>query len=141
MPSGYIACFSLGLRDVELILAGRGVIASFQSIRDWRTRFGRLFATMPKRARPKPADEWFTDEVFIRIQGKLHCLWRTVDQDGTVPDILVRSGRDAKAASRFFHKLLQGLPDTRRVIVTNKLRSYAAAKREMLTKVGNRQRR
>ncbi len=134
-------CFSLSLRDVETILAARGVVVSYESIREWGLRFGRLFANTLKRRRPKPGDKWFLDEVFLRIRGKLHYLWRAVDQEGNVLDILVQSRRDAKAAKRFFRKLLKGLQYAPRVIVTDKLRSYAAAKREILPGVEHRQSR
>src|ERR1700740_2257136 len=134
-------CFSLSLRDVELILAARGGVVSYESIREWGLRFGRLFANMLKRRRPQPGDKWFLDEVFIRIRGKLHSLWRAVDQDGHVLDILVQSRRNAKAAKRFFRKLLKGLQYVPRVIVTDKLKSYAAAKRQILPHVEHRQSR
>ncbi|HYZ24401.1 MAG TPA: IS6 family transposase [Rhodopila sp.] len=133
--------FSLSLRDVELILAARGVVVSYESIREWGLRFGRLFANQLKRRRPRPGDKWFLDEVFIRIRGKLHYLWRAVDQDGNVLDILVQSRHNAKAARRFFRKLLKGLQYVPRVIVTDKLKSYAAAKREILPGVEHRQSR
>jgi putative transposase len=134
-------CFSLSLRDVELILAARGVVVSYESIREWGLRFGRLFANSLKRRRPRPGDKWHLDEVFVRICGKLHYLWRAIDQHGHVLDILVQSRRSAKAATRFFRKLLKGLQYVPRVIVTDKLRSYAAAKREILPGVEHRQSR
>jgi len=134
-------CFSLSLRDVELILTARGVVVSYESIRKWGLRFGRLFANQLKRRRPRPGDKWFMDEVFIRIRGKLHYLWRAVDQDGNVLDILVQSRRNAKAAKRFFRKLLKDLQYVPRVIITDKLKSYAAAKREILPGVEHRQSR
>ena len=134
-------CFSLSLREVELILAARGVIVSDESIRTWGLRFGRLFANTLKRRRPRPGDKWFMDEVFVRTQGKLHYLWRAVDQDGHVLDVLVQSRRSAKAAKRFFRKLLRGLQYVRRVIVTDKLKSYGAAKRKILPEVEHRQSR
>jgi putative transposase len=134
-------CFSLSLRDVETILAARGVVVSYETVRDWSIRFGRLFANTLKRRRLRPGDKWFMDEVFIRIRGKLHYLWRAVDQDGNVLDILVQSRRNAKAANRFFRKLLKGLQYAPRVIVTDKLRSYAAAKRKILPGVEHRQSR
>src|SRR5258708_3570707 len=93
-------CFSLSLRDVELILAARGIVVSYESIREWGLRFGRLFANMLKRRRPQTGDKWYMDEVFIRIRGKQHYLWRAVDQDGNLLDILVQSRRSATAASR-----------------------------------------
>ena len=134
-------CFSLSLRDVETILAACGVVVSYETIRDWSLRFGRLFANTLKRRRPKPGDKWHLDEVFLRIQGKVHYLWRAVDQHGRVLDILVQSRRNAKAAKRFFRKLLRGLHYVPRVIVTDKLRSYAAAKREIIPGVEHRQSR
>jgi len=134
-------CFSLSLRDVETILAARGIVVSYESIRDWGLRFGRLFANALKRRRPRPGDKWFMDEVFVRIGGKPHYLWRAVDQDGHVLDILVQSRRNAKAAERFFRKLLKSLQYVPQVIVTDKLKSYAAAKRKILPGVEHRQSR
>jgi len=134
-------CFSLSLRNVETILAARGVVVSHESIQEWGLRFGRLFANTLKRRRPKPGDKWHLDEVFLRSRGKVHYLWRAVDQHGNVLDILVQSRRSAKAAKRFFRKLLKGLQYVPRVIVTDKLRSYAAAKREVLPGVEHRQSR
>ncbi|MFC7739521.1 IS6 family transposase [Roseomonas sp. GCM10028921] len=134
-------CFSLSLRDVELILAARGVVVSYETIREWALRFGRLFANELKRRRPRPGDKWYMDEVFIRIRGKLYYLWRAVDQEDHVLDILVQSRRSATAAKRFFRKLLKGLQYVARVIVTDKLRSYAVAKREILPSVEHRQSR
>jgi putative transposase len=134
-------CFSLSLRVVESILAARGVVVSYEGIREWGLRFGWLFANALKRRRPKPGDKWHLDEVFLRIRSKLHPLWRAVDQHRAVLDILVQSRRNAKAAKRFFRKLLKGLQYVPRVIVTNKLRSYAVAKREVLPGIEHRQSR
>ena len=116
-------CFSLSLRDVELILAARGIVVSYESIREWGLRFGRIFANALKRRRPQPGDKWYMDEVFIRIRGKQHYLWRAVDQDGNVLDILVQSRRSAAAATRFFRKLLKGLRYVPRVIITDNSRA------------------
>jgi putative transposase len=87
-------CFSLSLRDVELILAERGIVVSYESIREWGLRFGQMFAAALKCRRPKPGDKWHLDEVFIRIRGKIHYLWRAVDQYGNVLDILVQGRRN-----------------------------------------------
>ena len=133
--------YSLSLREVELILAQRGIVVRYESIRAWGLRFGRAFANALKRRRPQPGDKWHLDEVFIRIRGKLHYLWRAVDQHGSVLDILVQSRRDTKAAKRFFKKLLKGLLDVSRVMMTDKLRSYGAAKRKILPGVEHRQSR
>src|SRR3954464_7125738 len=134
-------CFSLSLRDVELILAERGIVVSYESIREWGLRFGRVFAAALKRRRPQPGDKWYADEVFVRIGGKIHYLWRAVDQEGNVLDILVQSRRNAKAARRFFRKSLKGLRYAPRVLVTDKLGSYGAAKREIMPGVEHRQSR
>ena len=77
---------------METILAARGIVVSSQSIRAWDLRFARLFANTLRRRRPKPGDKWHLDEVFLRIRGKVHCLWRAVDQHGNVLDILFRAG-------------------------------------------------
>jgi putative transposase len=134
-------CFSLSLREVELILAQRGVEVSYETIRQWSYRFGQDFANRLCRRRPRPCDKWHMDEVFVRIQGRQHYLWRAVDQNGTILDILVQSRRNAKAAKRFFRKLLNGLRYVPRVIVTDQLKSYGAAKKEILRGVEHRQSR
>jgi putative transposase len=95
--------FSLSLRDVELLLSERGVILSYETVRSWCKKFGQTFADRLRRRRPRPGDKWHLDEVFIRIQGVQHYLWRAVDQDGVVLDILVQPRRDAKAAKRHCH--------------------------------------
>ncbi len=117
------------------------MVVSYETIRDWNLRFGLLLANMLKRRRPRPGDKWFMDEVSIRIWGKLHHLWRAVDQHGHVLDILVQGRRNAKAAKGHFRKLLRGLRCVPRVIVTDKLCSYTAAKREALPGVEHRQSR
>ena len=133
--------FSLSFRDVELLLAERGVPVSYETVRRWCKKFGQTFAGRLRRRRPRPGDKWHMDEVFIRIQGVQHYLWRAVDQDGVVLDILVQPQRDAKAAKRFFKRLLKGLQYKPRVIVTDKLKSYGVAHREVLPKVEHRQSR
>jgi len=80
--------FSLSLRDVELLLAERGIIVSYETVRRWCEKFGESFAKRIRRRRPQPGDKWHLDEVFIRIQGVQHYLWRAVDQTGVVLDIL-----------------------------------------------------
>jgi putative transposase len=134
-------CFSLSLREVELILAKRGVEVSYETIRQWCWRFGQDVAKKLRRRRPHPGDKWHMNEVFVRLQGKQHYLWRAVDQDGNVLDILVQSRRNAKAAQRFFRKLLKGLQYVPRVIVTDQLKSYGAAKKTILPGVEHRQSR
>ncbi len=124
--------FSLSLRDVELILAERGIVVSYETVRRWCKKFAASFANRLRRRRPRPGDKWHMDEVFIRIQGVQHYLWRAVDQDGVVLDILVQARRDGQAAKRFFKRLLTGLQYEPRVIVTDKLRSYGVAQRQLL---------
>jgi putative transposase len=133
--------FSLSLRDVELMLAQRGVFVSYETVRRWCEKFGESFAHGLRRRRPRPGDKWYLDEVFIRIQGELHYLWRAVDQHGVVLDVLVQKRRDGKAAKRFFKRLLKGLQYVPRVIVTDKLKSYGVAKRAVLPTVEHRQSR
>src|SRR3712207_1428405 len=130
--------FSLSLRDVELILAERGITVTHESIRQWGLKFGGDFARKLRRRRPKPGDTWHMDEVFIRINGVLHYLWRAVDQHGVVLDILVQDRRNATAAKRFFKRLLAGLKYKPRRIITDGLRSYGVAKREVLHEVRHR---
>jgi putative transposase len=133
--------FSLSLRDVELIPAERGIAVTHESIRQWCLKFGADFARKLRRRRPKPGDTWHLDEVFLRINGVLHYLWRAVDQNGVVLDILVQGRRNATAAKRFFKRLLAGLRYKPKRIVTDGLRSYGAAKREVLPDVRHRTRR
>ena len=133
--------FSLSLRDVELLLAERGIVVSYETVRRWCKKFGQSFANRVRRRRPRPGDKWHMDEVFIRIRGVQHYLWRAVDQDGVALDILVQARRDANAAKRFFKRLLKGLQYVPRVIVTDKLRSYGVAQRHLLPGVEHRQSR
>ena len=130
--------FSLSLRDVELILAERGVFLTHESIRRWCRKFGAEFARKLRRHRPRPGDIWHLDEVFIRINGALHYLWRAVDQHGVGLDILVQGRRNAAAAKRFFKRLLPGLRYKPRRLVTDGLRSYGVAHREFLPDVRHR---
>jgi putative transposase len=116
----------------------RGVIVSYQTIRAWCRTFGQTYVNGLRRRRPRPGDKWRLDEVFIKIQDKAHYLWRAVDQDGVVLDILVTSRRDAKAATRFFRKLLRGLRSVPRVLVTDKLASYGVAHRRLIHGVEHR---
>src|ERR1700735_1112434 len=111
------------------------------TVRRWCKKFGQSFANRLRRRRPRPGDKWHMDEVFIRIRGVQHYLWRAVDQDGVALDILVQARRDANAAKRFFKRLLKGLDYVPRVIVTDKLRSYGVAKRHLLPGVEHRQSR
>jgi len=130
--------FALRYRDVEELLAERGVIVTDETIRQWCGKFGQAYANELRRRRPRPGDKWHLDEVFIQINGRQHSLWRAVDHDGAVRDILVPSRRDKRAAVKFLRKVLKGLADVPRVLITDKLASYGAAKREMLLSVEHR---
>jgi putative transposase len=133
--------FCLSYRDVEELLFARGVLVTYETIRQWCRKFGQAYANQLRRRRPRPGDTWHLDEVCLTIRGERHYLWRAVDQDGDVLDILVQRRRDKKAAKTFFRKLLKGLRDVPRVIITDKLKSYGAAKREILPGVEHRQHR
>jgi putative transposase len=118
--------FALSYRDVEELLAERGVIVTYETIRQWCRKFGQTYANELRRRRPRPGDKWHLDEVFIGINGVQHYLWRAVDQDGNVLDFLVQSRRDKRAAKTFFRRLLKGLAYVPRVLITDKLASYGA---------------
>src|SRR2546427_6215457 len=133
--------FPLSYRDVQEVLFERGIDVTHEAIRQWGLKFGQDYANQLKRRRPRPGDKWHLDEVFLTINGKRHSLWRAVDQDDNVLDILVQSRRNKQAAKQFVRKLLQGLQYVPRVIITEKLKSYGAAKREILPGVEHRQRR
>jgi putative transposase len=133
--------FPLSHRDVEELLLVRGVIVSYEAIRKWCRKFGQRYANQLRRRRPRPGDTWHLDEVFLTINQERHYLWRAVDEDGAVLDILVQRQRDKKAAKKFFRRLLKGLTYVPRVIITDKLKSYGAAKREILPGVEHRQHR
>src|SRR3712207_660362 len=130
--------FSLSYRDVEELLADRGVVVSYETIRQWCLRFGQSYANQLRRRRARAGDKWFLDEVFLKINGETHYLWRAVDQDGTVLDILVQSRRNKAAAKKFFRKLLKGCQYVPRVMITDKLGSYEAAHKEVMPSVEHR---
>ncbi len=131
--------FALSYRDVEELLAERGVVLTYETVRRWCQKFGQTDANALRRRRPRPGDKWHLDAVFIGINGVRHYLWRAVDRDGTVLDILGQCRRDRAAAKKFFRRLLKGLAYVPRVIITDKLASDAAAKREVLPRVEHRQ--
>jgi putative transposase len=123
---------------VELILAERGITVTHESIRRWCLKFGPGYAAKLRRRRPRPGDTWHLDEVFIRINGELHYLWRAVDQHGVVLDIQVQDRRNTAAAKRFFNRLLAGLRYKPRRLTTDGLKSYGVAPREILPEVRHR---
>ena len=101
--------FALSYRDVEELLAERGVVLTYETVRQWCRKFGQGYANALRHRRPRTGDKWRLDEVFVSINGATHYLWRAVDQDGHVLDILVQSRRNKRAAKTFFRKLLKGL--------------------------------
>src|ERR1700735_112496 len=130
--------FPLSLRLVEEMLLERGVVVSYETIRRWAIKFGSDYARRLKRKAPAHHDVWHLDEVVISINGEKRYLWRAFDQEGYVLDEIVQIHRDTKAARRLLMRLLrkQGRPPKR--IITDKLGSYAAAKREVMPKIGHR---
>ncbi|MBU3032463.1 IS6 family transposase [Paracoccus marinaquae] len=129
--------FALSLRDVEDLLAERGIKVSYETIRAWVRKFGPQIARRIRSKRARPSDKWHLDEVVISIGGVKHWLWRAVDSNGDVLDILVQSRRNTRAAKRFIAGLVArwGRP---RVIITDKLRSYGAALRKLGLEVDHR---
>jgi putative transposase len=124
--------FNLSHRDVEDLLAQRGIIVSRESIRLWCNKFGSKYAARLRRRHQGYGDTFYIDEVFIKIDGKQHYPWRAVDQDGEVVDVFLQKRRNAKAAKRFFQRLLKQHKGEPRKIVTDKLRSYDVAHRELI---------
>src|SRR4029453_17925581 len=124
---------------VEEMLAVRGIEVSHETVRKWGLKFGREIANGIRRRRPQGGDKWHLDEMVVTIAGKKHYLWRAVDQDGFVLEALVQSRRDKKAAKRLLRKLLKKQGRAPRVMVTDKLRSYGAAKKEIMPGVEHRQ--
>ena len=130
--------FPLSLRMVDELLAARGIIVSYETVRQWALKFGQAFANQIRRRLPAAGDKWHLDEVVITISGIKHWLWRAIDQTGMVLDILVQSRRDTKAAKSLLRKLLKRQCRAPRVMVTDKLASYGAAKREVMPSVEHR---
>ena len=126
--------FTLSFRDIEDILGERVIIVSYETVRQWCLKFGLDYAKKLRKRQGRLGDTWYMDEVFIKINGKRQYLWRAVDQDGDVVDILIQSRRDKRAALRFFRKMLK-CQCTPRKIVTDKLRSYDAARKEVMPSV------
>ena len=130
--------FPLSLRMVEEMLAARGILVSHETVRQWALKFGQAFANQIRRRLPCAGDKWHLDEVVITIAGQKHWLWRAVDQDGLVLDVLVQSRRDKQAAKRLLRKLLKKQMRPPRVLITDKLASYPAAKKELMPGVEHR---
>src|SRR5215207_7985840 len=131
--------FPLSLRHVDEILAACGIVVSHETIRQRGLKFGQAFANQIRRRLPCMGDKWHLDEVAVKIAGVKHWLWRAVDQDGFVLDVLVQSRRNKAAAKRLLRKLLKKQMCPPRVMVTDKLPSYGAAKKEIMPGVEHRQ--
>ena len=131
--------FPLSLRHVDELLAARGVGVSHETVRQWGLKFGQAFVNPIRRRLPRAGDKGHLDEVAVKTAGVQHWLWRAVDQDGTVLDILVQRRRDERAAKRLLRKLLRRQCRPPRVMVTDRLASHGAAKREVMPGVEHRQ--
>ena len=124
--------FNLSHRDIEDLLAERGITVSREAIRLWCIKFGAIYTRRLKRKHRGYGDTFYIDEVFVKINGIQHYLWRAVDQDGEVVDVFLQARRDGAAAKRFFKRLLRSNGGEPRKIVTDKLRSYGVAHRELI---------
>jgi len=131
--------FLQSLRDVSEQLLMRGIAISHETIREWNLTFGQTYANEIKRRAPRRGDKWHMDEMCLVMKGKKYWLWRAVDQEGYELDIMLQSRKNKEAAKRFFRKLLKGLMYVPRVIITDKLPSYGAARKEILPGVEHRQ--
>ncbi|EDX82805.1 hypothetical protein S7335_1108 [Synechococcus sp. PCC 7335] len=131
--------FPLSFRDIEKMMLYRGITVTYEAIRGWCHKFAQSYANQIRKQRPKPGDKWHLDEVVIKIKGEQFYLWRAVDQHGVVLDILMQRCRNKAAAKKFFRKLLKPAGFAPRVIITDKLKSYGAAKKEILKGVEHRQ--
>lgn len=123
--------FSLSYRDIEELLAERGIETTYESVRRWVLKFGPKFARNLRRLRPRPTSTWHLDEMVVTIQGRRMYLWRAVDSEGEVMDLLVQPKRDRSTALKLLRKLIKKQGFAPPVLVTDKLRSYAAAHREL----------
>jgi putative transposase len=124
--------YSLSYRDVEEMMLERGVTVSYETIRGWCQKFGGEYSKRLRKCRGPVGDTWHLDEVYLKIDGRNQYLWRAVDQEGEVIDILVQSHRDARAAARFFRKILRVEISLPRRVVTDRLGSYGVAMRGLM---------
>ena len=127
--------FSLSFRDVEDLLAQRGITVTYETIRQWCRTFGHTYARRLRQRRGPLGDTWHLDELFVSLNGRQQYLWRAVDEDGDLLDVLVQSRRNRRAAVRFFRKLLKKQGRLPRRLITDKLRSYPAAHRTVMPSV------
>ena len=129
--------FCLSFSDVEELLAERGITVTYETVRQWCRKFGPAYARKLKKRQGRLGDTWHLDEVFVSIQGKQQYLWRAVDQDGDTIDILVQRRRNKQAAVRFLRRLIKGQGGKPRWLMTDKLRSYDAAHRTIMSTVNH----
>jgi len=127
--------FCMSFRDVEDLLAERGITVSYETVRHWCRKFGSDYAKRLKKRRGQLGDSWYLDELFVKINGQQQYVWRAIDQDGDVIDILLQPRRDQHAAARFFQRLMRNQGKEPFRIVTDKLKSYGAALRIVLPDV------
>ena len=125
------ARFNLSLREVEELMLERGIDVSYETIRRWTVKFGPLIARTLRRRQPRPGHVWHLDEVVVKIAGRSFWLWRAVDQHGVVLEEILQPKRDKRAAKRLLVKLMKRWGFVPKRIITDKLRSYGAAKREV----------
>ncbi|WP_127116289.1 IS6 family transposase [Shimia sediminis] len=130
--------FNLSLREVEEMFLERGIDVSYETIRRWVAKFGPSIARRMRHRQPVPGDIWHLDEVVVKIRGRKFWLWRAVDQNGVVLDEILQRKRDKKAAKRLFHRLMKRHERAPKRFITDKLRSYGAAKREIAPGVEHR---
>ncbi|MDV6278302.1 IS6 family transposase [Rhodococcus erythropolis] len=130
--------FPLSLREIELMMAARGIEVTYELIRTWCTRFRPEYARQLRRRQPQSGDKWHLDEVFVTIDGVRKYLWRAVDQHGDVLDILIQGKQDGRAATRFFRKILKKQGCRPRVLITDKLASYQVAHRQTMSATEHR---
>lgn len=130
--------FAISYRDVEELLAVRGIVVSYETIRRWCVKFGPAFAAEIRRRRPAARDTWHLDEMHLRIGGRTFYLWRAVDADGMVLDVFLQERRNQEAAEAFLRRLVEGQPGEPRVIVTDTLASYTPAIKKVFPRAEHR---
>lgn len=130
--------FTVSYRDVEEMLARRGIVVSYETIRRWCLKFGPHFAAVIRRQRPSPRAPWHLDEMYLRIGGRTWYLWRAVDGDGMVLDIVLQERRNQAAAEVLLQRLVEGQPTEPRVIITDKLASYVPAIKKVFPRAEHR---
>ena len=123
--------FTLSLRDVEDLLAERGITVSYETVRRWVNHFGPMIASDLRKRRPRPHSTWHLDEVYLKIDGRMVYLWRAVDAEGEILDVMVQAKRDKHAALKLMRKLLKKYGFVPNLLITDDLRSYGAAARDL----------